>query len=309
VDSGGQNVYVGQIAKHLAAVGYEVDVFTRRDSERLPEIADWVSGIRIIHVLAGPPRFVRKEDMLPFMDDFTAYLQRFCQCQRENCDLVHANFWMSGLVVAELKKAPGIPFVITFHALGRVRRLHQREADQFPDTRFEIEDRIVAEADRILAECPQDEEDQIRHYNADPARIAVVPCGFDPLELLPISKPLARFALNILPEERVILQLGRMMPRKGVDTVVGGFGRLVHQHGIRARLLIVGGESDNPYPVTTPEIGRLMMLAQEEGVADLVTFIGRCGRETLKYYYSAADVFVTGPWYEPFGITPVETWR
>jgi D-inositol-3-phosphate glycosyltransferase len=306
VDSGGQNVYVGQLAKHLAALGYDVDVFTRRDSDRLPEIAEWVSGIRIVHVPAGPPCYVRKEEMLPYMDAFTQYLLHFGRCQREAYDLVHANFWMSGLVACELKKALGTPFVITFHALGRVRRLHQGTADQFPDARFAIEDRIVAEADRILAECPQDEEDLIRLYNADPARITVIPCGFDPLEMSPISKPLARFALNLPPEEKVILQLGRMVPRKGVDTVVRGLGRLVKTHNIQARLLVVGGESDDPDPSATPEIGRLQEIVREEGVEGLVTFVGRRGRETLKYYYSAADAFVTVPWYEPFGITPVE---
>jgi D-inositol-3-phosphate glycosyltransferase len=306
VDSGGQNVYVGQLAKHLAALGYAVDIFTRQDSERLPEIAEWVSGIRIIHVPAGPASYVRKEDLLPYMDDFTAYMLRFCKCQRESYDLLHANFWMSGLIAADVKRALGTPFIITFHALGRVRRLHQREADQFPNARFAIEDRIVAEADRILAECPQDEEDLIRLYNAEPAKITIVPCGFDQAELSPISKPLARFALNIPPEDRVILQLGRIVPRKGVDTAIRGFGRLVRDHAITARLLIVGGESDEPDPQVTPEIARLQAIAAEEGVADCVTFVGRRGRETLKYYYSAADVFVTVPWYEPFGITPVE---
>jgi glycosyltransferase involved in cell wall biosynthesis/phosphoheptose isomerase len=240
------------------------------------------------------------------MDEFAQYMQRFCRCQRETYDLVHANFWMSGLVAYELKKALGLPFVNTFHALGRVRRLHQKEADQFPDARFDIEDRIVAEADRILAECPQDEEDLIRLYNADPVKIGIVPCGFDPMELSPISKPLARYALTIPPEEKVILQLGRIVPRKGVDTAIRGLGRLVHNHRISARLLIVGGESDDPNPAVTPEIGRLQQIAEEEGVRDRVTFVGRRGRETLKYYYSAADIFVTVPWYEPFGITPVE---
>jgi hypothetical protein len=90
-------------------------------------------------------------------------------------DLVHAIFWMSGVVAAELKRALGTSFVVTFHALGRVRRLHQGKADQFPDVRFAVEDRIVAEADRILAECPQDEEDLIRLYNADPLKITIIP--------------------------------------------------------------------------------------------------------------------------------------
>ncbi len=305
-DSGGQNVYVGQLARHLAALGHEVDVFTRRDNEALPEVAEWVQGVRIVHLTAGPPRFVRKEELLPHMTELTANLLGHVRQRRRGYDLLHANFWMSGLAAAEVKRRTGLPFVITFHALGRVRRAHQGGADQFPDERLPIERRIVAEADHIIAECPQEEEDLIGHYDADPARITIIPGGFDPAELWPISKRLARVSLGLHPDEPVVLQLGRMVRRKGVENVIRGFGRLVHGHGIAARLLIVGGESDVPDPAATPELGRLMGVAQEEGVLGRVLFVGRRGREMLKYYYSAADVFVTTPWYEPFGITPVE---
>lgn len=305
-DGGGQNVYVGQVARHLAATGYDVDVFTRRDSEQLPPTAEWVKGVRIIHVPAGPAAPVRKEDLLPHMASFTAYVLRWCRRQKRPYDLVHANFWMSGLVAAELKQSLGTPFVITFHALGRVRRLYQGDADTFPDERFAIEDRVVAEADHIIAECPQDEEDLIRLYNADPAKITIVPCGFDRGELWPVSKALARVALGLGPDERIIVQLGRMVPRKGVDTAIRAMKRLIDDHGIAARLLIVGGESDQPDPGATPELARLQAVADEEGVGDRVVFFGRRGREALKYFYSAADVFVTTPRYEPFGITPVE---
>lgn len=306
VDCGGQNLYVGQVAKCLAAMGCDVDVFTRRDSHILPETAEWVNGVRIIHVPAGPPTYVRKEDLLPYMGSFTEYMLQFCRCQRKAYDLIHANFWMSGLVAVELKKQLGIPFVITFHALGRVRRQFQRQADEFPDERFEIEDRLVAEADRIIAEAPQDEEDLIRLYNADPMNITMIPCGFDPAELAPISKTLARISLGLPPDERVVLHLGRLVPRKGTETVIRAFGRLLHRHHISARLLIVGGDHDDPDPDATPEIARLQQIAREEHITDQVTFVGRRGREVLKYYYSAADIFVTTPWYEPFGITPLE---
>jgi phosphoheptose isomerase len=306
VDAGGQNVYVGQLARHLASIGHEVDVFTRRDSVLLPEVAEWVDGVRIVHVPAGPPEFVRKEDLLPCMAEFTQHMLRYCRRQRRRYALAHANFWMSGLVAADLKQAIGLPFVTTFHALGRVRRMHQREADQFPDERFRIEDRIVAEADYVIAECPQEEEDLIRLYNADPSRITIIPGGFDPSEFWPISKVLARVSLHLPPDEPIILQLGRMVPRKGVDNVIRGFARLHRHHGVQARLLVVGGDSNDADPVATPEIGRLASVAREEGVAERVVFVGRRGREVLKYYYSAADIFVTTPWYEPFGITPVE---
>ncbi|MBE9180445.1 glycosyltransferase [Oculatella sp. LEGE 06141] len=305
VDSGGQNVYVGQLAKHLAAIGYEVDVFTRRDGDHLPEQVEWQHGVRVIHVSAGPARSLPKEDLLPYMAEFTAFVLDWCR-SHSSYDLIHANFWMSALVAADIKRAIGIPFVVTFHALGRVRRLHQGNADRFPDERFSIEDRIVREADQIIAECPQDREDLLNLYQADPSRISIIPCGFDTTEFWPINKIRARLTLGLPPDEKLILQLGRMVPRKGVDTVLYGFSQLLKQHSVSARLIIVGGDAEVPDPQLTPELGRLSAIARELGIESRVTFVGRKGREVLKYYYSAADVFVTTPWYEPFGITPIE---
>ena len=306
VDSGGQNVYVGQLAKHLAAMGYAVDVFTRRDHTLLPEIAEWVEGVRLIHVPAGPAVPIRKEDLLPLMEEFTAYVLQFCKCQSISYDLIHANFWMSGLVAADVKQQLGIPFVMTFHALGRVRRLHQGKADEFPDARFAIEDRLAAEADIIIAECPQDEADLCELYHADSNKIRLVPCGFNPTEFEPLSKPLARVALGLPADARVLLQLGRMVPRKGVDNVIRSLAYLTHEHQMAAQLLVVGGDLYDADVRIVDEVSRLQTIATETGVADRVTFVGRQGREVLKYYYSAADVFITTPWYEPFGITPIE---
>lgn len=305
-DAGGQNVYVAQIAQRLAATGNQVDVFTRRDAGGLPEIVAWKNDVRIIHVPAGPPARVRKEELLKHMGTFSAWVKSFCLAESQPYDIVHANFFMSGMVAMELKRALGIPFVITFHALGRVRRRYQREADVFPDARFAIEDLIVYEADRIIAECPQDKSDLVQFYRANPQKIRVVPCGFDESEMEPVNPAIARAKLGFAPEERLILQLGRLVPRKGIENVVRGFARLSRNHQTPARLVIVGGESETPDPAATPEIGRLQFIAREEGVAERVHFTGRRGRDVLKFYYSAADVFVTTPWYEPFGITPVE---
>lgn len=306
VDSGGQNVYVAQVARHLAAMGHQVDVFTRRDRDDLPEIFEWEKGIRVIHVPAGPAEFVRKEDLFDLMPEFIDYLKEFFCNQKEPYHLIHAHFWMSGMAAIELKKLLGIPFLVTFHALGKVRRKYQKEQDGFPDARFKIEEEIVAAADRIIAECPQDEEDLIDMYNAYPDQISVIPCGFDATEISPIPKADARAYLGLPVDEHIILQLGRMVPRKGVDNVVRAVSRLVNRYEIPARLLIVGGDSDIPDKKITPEIGRLEKIAKDEGLTDSVTFVGRRSRDILRYYYSAADVFVSTPWYEPFGITPVE---
>ncbi|MEZ4599689.1 MAG: glycosyltransferase family 1 protein [Syntrophotaleaceae bacterium] len=307
VDSGGQNIYVAQVARHLVRMGYGVDVFTRRDDSNLPDILPWEDGVRIIHVPAGPASFIPKEQLLPHMEEFTRYLRKFMKRQDNRYDFIHAHFWMSALVAADLKKDLGIPYTITFHALGRVRRQHQGEADGFPDVRFEIEERTIAEADAVIAECPQDALDLQLLYGADAAKLAIIPCGFDPSELWPLKQAFARESLGLPHDERIILQLGRMVPRKGVDNAVQAFARLVQMHGVKARMVIVGGGSETPDPKVTPEIGRLQELARELGVQELVTFAGRQGRKALKYYYSAADVFVSTPWYEPFGITPVES--
>lgn len=307
VDSGGQNVYVAQVARHLARRGHRVDIFTRWDNPDLPEIVDCDERIRIVHIAAGPQRAVPKEDLLPFMDDFTAQMIRFIDGQPKPYDLIHAHFFMSGLVAANLEEMRGIPFVVTFHALGKVRVQHQGNADRFPVARFAIEDRVMRAATQVIAECPQDRADMINLYDADDERITIVPCGFDPSEFHPMDKAAACRAVGLDPQRRYLLQLGRMVPRKGVANVIHGFACFLHHsHDQDIDLLIVGGESADPDPVKTPEIGRLQAIAAAEGIADRVLFVGRRDRDMLKYFYNAADVFASTPWYEPFGITPLE---
>ncbi|CAM4109071.1 glycosyltransferase [Bordetella tumulicola] len=301
VDSGGQNIYVAQTARQFAAAGHQVDIFTRRDDALLPSEVMWQAGIRVIHVPAGPARYVPKEDLLPYMDDFGAFLLRHFGRQTRPYDVVHANFFMSALASLAVSQRYGVPLVVTFHALGRVRRLHQREADRFPDNRFQIESDIVREADRIIAECPQDRRDLLNLYDADPRRIRVVPCGYDPQEMSLIDTRAARRRLAWQDGEFHILQLGRMVPRKGVDNVIEALGLLRRLHGVPARLCVVGGDQRD-----SPELARLHRVAAQSEVTPFVDFVGRKDRQDLSCYYCASDVFVTTPWYEPFGITPVE---
>jgi glycosyltransferase involved in cell wall biosynthesis len=305
VDSGGQNIYVAHVARQLARLGYTVDVFTRRDDANQRPVVQVQPQLRVVHVPAGPARFVRKEELLPFMDEFHDRVLEFARAHG-SYELVHANFFMSALVARRLKESCNIPFVVTFHALGRVRHLHQSEADEFPAARTRIEDECIGAADAIVAECPQDQEDLTSLYQADPGRVRVVPCGFDKAEFWPIARPFARRALGFDAKERIILNIGRLVPRKGVDNAVRALGRLAREHGIAAKLVVVGGNSDLPCPIVTPEIGRLREIAAQEGVGEQVIFTGRRSREFLKLYYNAADIFVTTPWYEPFGITPLE---
>jgi D-inositol-3-phosphate glycosyltransferase len=305
VDNGGQNVYVAELSKELAKKGYEVDVFTRSDAPDQDLIVEWHPRVRVINIVAGPLEFIEKERLLPYMQEFANRTIAFIQKEKLNYELVHAHFFMSALVASIIKQRLHIPYVVTFHALGLVRKAFQKELDRFPAERISIEKFIVRDADSLIAECPQDEEDLINYYGADNDKIKIVPCGFNPDEFYPMDKHHARAILKLDPNEKILLQLGRMVPRKGVDNVIRALAKLADTVN-SIRLIIVGGDAESPDPALTPELLRLEKIAEEENVNTHVTFVGRKSREVLRYYYSAADIFITTPWYEPFGITPLE---
>lgn len=306
IDAGGQNVYVAELAKQLASSDYEVDIFTRNDGTCDRVIVDWFPGVRVIHIKAGDQAFIRKEELLPLMPEFFEQMILFIKEQNIQYALIHANFWMSALVAMEIKKALNIPYVITFHALGKVRKLYQQEADQFPESRSCIEKQTAMLSNRVIAECPQDMDDLTHLYQIPEQNITVIPCGFNPTEFFPVDKTFSRTLLRWNRNESILLQLGRMVPRKGVDN---GILALKYLRNLKkkVRLVIVGGDTDDPDLSSSPEIGRMMLLAKDEGVIDNICFAGRKQRHLLKYYFSAADIFITTPWYEPFGITPLES--
>lgn len=304
-DSGGQNVYVAEVARELVKKGYKVDVFTRKDERSQTEIAEMEPGIRVIHIEAGPDEFVEKEQLLGFMPAFADNMHSFIVRQTYDYELIHAHFFMSAMVASILKSRLSIPYVVTFHALGLVRQLHQKEQDRFPKERLDIEKFIVKDADRLIAECPQDKADLINLYHADPQKISVIPCGYSIRELHPVDKQQARSLLGLPATARIVVHIGRMVARKGVDNIIHAFG-LMKDKIPDLHLVIVGGESDEPDVAITPEIGRLKKLSEDYCIQDIVHFAGRKSRQMLKYFYSAADVFITTPWYEPFGITPLE---
>jgi D-inositol-3-phosphate glycosyltransferase len=305
VDTGGQNVYVAQLAKFLASGNYRVDVYTRWENRALPQVVNWLPGVRVIHIKAGPVAPVAKEELLPYMERFKKNMLLFIASQGLSYDLIHANFFMSALVAAGIKKSLGIPFVVTYHALGHIRRIHQGNSDLFPEERLQIETDTAKLADAVIAECPQDREDLMKYYNVPAKKISIIPCGFSDDEFHPVEKTLARKYLQLPEKEFTLLQLGRMVPRKGVDNVIRALGHL-KALGKKVKLVIVGGEYADPELMDSPEITRLKNIATEEDVLDCIHFAGRKCRSQLKYYYAAADIFITTPWYEPFGITPLE---
>lgn len=306
VDCGGQNPHVAHLARELARAGMAVDIFTRRDRPGQRQLVRWLDNIRVVHVPAGPACQVPEEAVLSFIDPFCRFVARFVRRQPAPYDIVHADRFMSGIVAQHLKQALDLPFVISFHAPGQVRRLAQGAADTFPAKRARIEACLMRAADRVIAECPQDRLDIERLYGISPSRIAIVPRGFSPAELWPVAMAEARQRLGIAQDRFVVLQLGRLAPRKGVDTVIHGVAMLRERYNVDAELVVVGSGARDVSGRESPEPARLRQFATDLGIAGHVRFTGQKGRHELRDYYGAADVFASTPWYEPVGITPVE---
>jgi D-inositol-3-phosphate glycosyltransferase len=304
-DAGGQNVYVDEIGRHLGARGIFVDVFTRRDRANVPEIVQLAPNVRVVHVPVGAPAFVPKDALWPLMAAFYEFVLRFMMREGVRYDLVHGNFWMSGWVAARMRQALGIPAVQIFHALGATKRRHQGDADTSPPERLRVEREIVRRVDRIIAQCPAERDELIGDYGASARAIALIPSGVNIARFRPIPQAEARRLIGVAPDERVVVYVGRMLPRKDVRNVVRATALLAAE-GLALRLLLVGGETAAPDRAATPEIGALQDLAAELGIAGRVTFVGKRQPDELHRYYCAGDVAVTTPWYEPFGLTPLE---
>lgn len=308
-DAGGQNVYVDELSRQLGQRGHRVDVFTRRDSPELPEIMHWAPHVRVIHVAAGPPRVLPKDELWPLMPAFRDEMLRFVRREGVRYDVVHGHFWMSGWVAAELGCRLDAPAVQTFHALGITKRREQGSADTSPAQRIAVEREIIRRVDRIVVQCPAERAELIADYGADPAKLTPIPAAVNLQRFRPIAKLAARRRLNLPADAPIITYVGRMLPRKDVRNVVRALARLIQRglpDGRAPLLLIVGGETADADPVATPEIGVLQRLAAELGVSHRVRFAGKQQPDELYLFYGAADVAVTTPWYEPFGLTPLE---
>ncbi|MFP5346992.1 MAG: glycosyltransferase [Actinomycetes bacterium] len=299
-DAGGQNVHVAALSAALAARGHDVRVYTRRDSLHLDEQVPLCAGVDVVHVPAGPPEPLAKDELLPFMPAFGRWLAEQWDDGWQP-DVVHAHFWMSGVAAHEARRTLPVPTLQTFHALGSVKRRHQGSHDTSPRNRIGIEARLARDSDLVVATC-SDEVAELELLGVPLERVTVVPCGVDTAHFTPhgpTGAGLARLRHGRRFRPR-LLSLGRMVERKGVATAIEALA-LVPE----AELVVAGGPPVHELDHDAEAV-RLRRLAERHGVAGRVRFIGQVSQEEVPALIRSADVVVTTPWYEPFGIVPLE---
>jgi len=297
VDAGGQNVHVAELAAGLVRNGHSVSVYTRRDDAELAERVTPSAGYEVVHVPAGPAVPVPKDDLWPHMAAFADHLTEMLKFQQP--DVVHAHFWMSAWASARAAMRLNLPLLVTFHALGSVKRRYQGPADTSPLNRIRVEVAVAGTADRIVATAT-DEVRELERLGISSGKVSVVPCGVDFEHFTPVR---ATNPSPAVPERRCcyrLLSVGRLVPRKGYDTIIEALTRLP-----QAELLIAGGAGSGD-ATPDPEHDRLVAVAERLEVADRVRLIGQVARADMPDLLRSADLVVCSPWYEPFGIVPLE---
>ncbi|MFL6286913.1 MAG: glycosyltransferase [Actinomycetes bacterium] len=290
-DAGGQNVHVAALSKALVTAGHDVTVYTRRDSTTLPNRVMTSDGYVVEHVPAGPPTDIPKDQLLKYMPELGRGLAR--RWNLDQPDVVHSHFWMSGLATMRAVRAVQIPVVHTFHALGSVKRQHQGAKDTSPRSRIAQERMLCSSVDAVVATCT-DEVAELTKLGLNPDRATVIPCGVDTDTFRP------RPVRNSKQRRPFVLVVGRLVPRKGVEDVIRA---MCH---VRNADLVIAGGPDAEYLSADPEVKRLQAIARNAGVAGRVQFLGAVDRMVLPELMARAELVVSAPWYEPFGIVPLE---
>jgi D-inositol-3-phosphate glycosyltransferase len=310
-DAGGLNVYVVEVAKRLAERGTEVEIFTRAVCRDTPPLAELAPGVLVRSVAAGPFEELDKHDLPAQVCPFTLEVLRAeAASEPGRYDLVHAHYWLSGVVGATAKERWGVPLVQSMHTLGKVKNSALASGDAAePDERIRGELEVIAAADRLIANTAEEAKQLTELYGADPAKVETVNPGADLCVFSPGGpgdKAAARRRHGIAPDAVVLLFVGRVQPLKGPDIALKAAARLLEaEPGLRGTLqvVLVGGPSGKQ---ERADPDRMRELAGLLGVTDCVRFEPPCPQAELAQWYRAATLVLTPSHSESFGLVALE---
>jgi len=294
-DSGGMNVYVRELVSALSQAGVECTTYTRRTSADQPEVVAVEPGHRVVHVPAGP--FDLAKEQLPSV--LTEFGDRVIDHLKNDspADVVHANYFLSGLVAHRIKHELDLPFVSTFHTLAKVKA---EGGDHEPEWRHRAEQEIISCADAICVSCSEEESQFRRLYGNPRGRIEIVAPGVEHAFFAPGDRGGARNALGLPLDAPVLLFVGRIQPLKSPDLAVRALAQLGRPDAL---LLIVGGASGAE---GDQEVAHLQQLIDELGLTRQVQFVPPQPHHILSTYYRAADAVIVPSRSESFGLVALE---
>ncbi|MEV4622079.1 glycosyltransferase [Asanoa sp. NPDC049573] len=289
--TGGRGAFVGDLSAALAAAGHEVRVYTRRVGDDGAEVTRERPGVDVIRVPAGPARQLPDEELLPYTKDFSRWLVDRWRGDGWTPEVAHAHFWTSGLAAVTAGRQTGVPVVQSYHELASAARRNDVFAG--PPQRIGYERVLGRAVDRVVAQS-QDELRELVRMGVPRARLVLIPGGVDDDLFQPEGPARERGA------RRRLLSVGALTARKGHQDLISAL-RLVPD----AECVVVGGPPAESLG-DDPGARELRALADRYDVGDRVHLVGRVPRLEMPLWYRSADLLVAAPWYEPFGLSPLE---
>ncbi|MBH8561712.1 glycosyltransferase [Nostoc sp. CENA67] len=308
-EAGGQNVYVRQLGEMLPTFGWWVDIFTRKIKKEDPMIVQNSPYCRTIRLVAGPEKFIPRDQIFDYMPEFVSAFEAFRKQENIYYPIVHTNYWLSAWVGLKLKNLTDIKLVHTYLSLGTVKyeaALKYKTLTQLPEiaeTRLKVEQQILEQADCVVVNSLQEKKD-LRNLVSQKGCIKLIPLGTSLDRFHPILQSEARTKLGLNLTEQIVLYVGRFDPRKGIETMVRACAQSQARLTGNLRLVIVGGSCSDR--IDELERKRIEQTVQEVGLSEKTLFVGRVDHHILPLYYACADVCLIPSHYEMFGLVAIE---
>ena len=313
-DTGGQVVYVLELSKKLAQLGYEVDIWTRRFEDQ-PELEPVAEHVRVIRMPCGGKQFIPKEYLSQSLPQWGERALRFIKEHGLKYEFIDTHYWDAGVAGQHLSEALDVPHVHTPHSLG-IWKMRQMENDYPGDAakfeqqynfteRIRREQMLYADADLLVATTPQQLDLLKQDYEVPAENCRMIPPGYDDNRFFPVgegSRNAIRQRLGF--SGKVVMALGRLARNKGYDLLIQGFSVLVSREPEAVLHLAIGGT--NPTKLEEDILGELKELVSQLNLREKVQFGNFIPDDQLADYYRAADLFVLSSRYEPFGMTAIE---
>jgi mannosylfructose-phosphate synthase len=309
-DTGGQVVYVLELAKALARQGIKVDIYTRwfnPDQAQIDPVPD-TPDVRVIRIKAGPWEFIPKEFIYEFLPELTDNMETFIKEQGLEYDLYHGHYVDAGIVTVEIAKRMNKPSYFTPHSLGAWKKQQMGGDPVEMEKKFNFKLRIAEEINvfnsvkglSMTTVLQYEKLKELYDYDAD--NIVVIAPGVDIHRFHPPTLDDLRIQTEL--PEKYIFCLSRIDTNKGHDLLLEAYAKIQKQ--IPDIDLVIGGGSPNPKPRELGVFEKMHSIIDKHQMKDRVHILGYVADEMMVPYYQQSMFFVLPSLFEPFGMTVQE---
>lgn len=310
-DTGGQVVYVLELAKRFSRLGFHVDLVTRQFEDQ-PEFDEVNEGFRVWRIPFGGKSFIRKEDMHDYLGDFVTNNLARIRVRGRQYSVVYSHYWDAGWAGQKIAEELGIPHVHTPHSLGwwKQHNMGMEMDEETMEQTYRFEERIRKEflvyrnCDHIIATTAPQTELLETQYDVLERHVTIIPPGMDEDRFSPIrQKQRKELQQRYDLQEYDVLAVGRMAANKGYDLLLDSIPTLLTLRPEARLVAAIGGEDSEQ---DAAGVDQLKQQARELGIAERISWVQYIPDKDLVNYYRAASVFSLSSRYEPFGMVAIE---